>query len=380
MPALLTKRSAVYSPLGVDIGLTGARAVQLKRLDGRWTVHYAAHWPLSATEPNSSAADSIGRRLKRALSNQEFAGRSVVLGLSQPDVEVNALELPPAQSGADYSQLASAARWEIQRLSRFEDESIQTDLWWLPSGKGSHPTAMGVAVPTEMVQGLWQACRRARARCLRVDVSACALPRAGLAIRPSHPQEVWGLLDVGARGTRLVLCVGEVSVLARTLGDGGASWTAKLAQALQVSEPSAEQHKRDHGIASLRPAKPSEQVRGSGLGQPTRNSQLADMIFTALRPDLDRIGQEITRSYEYLMQCYPGNKAGSLLLSGAGAALVGLDNYLSERLGIDVSLPDSFLNDPQSRLQVGDLCRGGRQSLSAFMAAIGLAIDPEAKP
>lgn len=380
MLTLLKKRSSLYSPLGLDIGHTGARAVQLKRVDGCWTVHYAAVWPLGQIDRDSPATSWLSERLSRAFSNQEFIGRSVKLGLSQPDVEVNALELPPQQPGTEHSQLASAARWEIQRVSRFEDESIQTDLWWLPKGKGSHPTAMGVAVPTETVQGLWQACRRARAQCLGVDVLACALPRAGLAIRPLQPEEVWGLLDVGARGTRLVLCVGEVAVLARTLGDGGAAWTQKLASALQVSEPSAEQHKRDHGIASLRQAKPPKTAPPPRVGHRAPSSHLADLIFTALRQDLDRIGQEITRSYEYVLQCYPGHTAACLVLSGAGAALVGLDTYLTERLGIDVILPDGCVNDPGSRLKTGDTRIGRREPLSAFMGAIGLAIQPGDTP
>lgn len=380
MPALFKKRSAVYSPLGLDLGQTGARAVQLKQSDGCWTVHYAASWPFRQADRDGLAFDALSDRLGRARSNQEFIGRSVVLGLSQPDVEINALELPAQQPGTEKSQLASAARWEIERLTRFDDQAIQTDLWWLPAGKGSHPTAMGVAVPTQTMQGIWQTCRRAGAHCQSVDVAACFLSRAGLAVRPAQPQEVWGLLDVGARGTRLVLCIGEVAVLARTLGDGSCAWTQKLAATLQVSETSAEQHKRDHGIASLRPSKPPGQSPPLQASCPSHSSQLADMVFTALRQDLDRISQEITRSYEYVLQCYPGHAAGCLLLTGAGAALIGLDTYLSDRLGIDAILPDHRLNDPHSRLLVGDTFIGRREPLSAFMGAIGLAIQPGGTP
>ncbi|MFQ5489715.1 MAG: pilus assembly protein PilM [Phycisphaerae bacterium] len=437
MLGVLKKRSAVYSPVGLDIGLTGTRTVQLYRSDEGWTLEYAAVWPPSASEPGGANSDALGDRLKRALGNQEFVGRSVVLGLSQPDVELNALELPPQQPGTDGSQLASAARWEIQRLSRFDQEAIQTDLWWLPSGKGAHPTAMGVAVPTPIVQGLWETCRGAGARCLCMDVSVCALARAGAAVRPTQPGEVWGLLDVGARGTRLVLCVGDVAVLARTLGKGGQGWTQTLAEALQVSEPSAEQHKQDHGIDSLRqqgnkatrqqgdkartqpdrarpehegtidssrPAKlpgPSPQslddrggaqsgsvgrAQSGSVGRAQSGSvlphsgQLADMVFTALRPDLDRISQEIARSYEYVLQCYPQNQAGGLVLSGAGAAMRGLDNYLTDRLGIDVRVPDRCLDQSGSRLRIGTRAMGRREPLSTYMAAIGLAIEPGAKP
>jgi cell division ATPase FtsA len=105
-----------------------------------------------------------------------------------------------------------------------------------------------VAAPRETVGRIWELCREVGGDCQRIDSAACALARAGALLRPPNSEEVWGLLDVGARAVRLILCVDNVPVLARSLNGGGEGWTQVIADKLKVSTESAELHKCDHGI------------------------------------------------------------------------------------------------------------------------------------
>ena len=378
MPVSLVLRRKTVSPIGLDIGQTTVRAVQLTRSDRTYTLITATAWQTSGMDAPADRWGPLQERIRRALHHQDFIGRALVAGLSQPDVDLHALELPrPAGETAPDRQIDSAARWEIERLSRFEDQATQTAHWWLPPGRGTRTTAIGAAVEQATVKGLWEACRRAGADCRRVDAAACALSRAGALLRPPGRDEVWGVLDLGARATRLVLCVDDIPVLARSAVGGGQAWTKKIATSLQVSSESAERHKCDHGIC---PA--GGRSSNTGGLRPVDDAEaplkeLAGMIFAALRPELDHIAGEIERSYEYVLQSYPDRKAGDLILAGGGAALRRLNTYLADRLGIRVGTVDDYLGTGESRLTVDPSLGRLRDSIGAYLGAIGLALQPE---
>jgi Tfp pilus assembly PilM family ATPase len=380
MPLTLIPPRKVLSPIGLDVGPTAARVVQLGRWDGAWNLVGAATWSLTRDSSPGKGLSLLQNRVRRALRHQEFAGRVFVGGLSQPDLELHALELPHPGDGPPDGQIESAARWEIERLSGLEGQSVQTAHWWLPVGRGSRTTAIGVAVPETTVRQLWDACTRAGAVCRRIDATACALARAGAVLRPPGPEEVWAVLDIGARAVRLTICIDRIPVLARSLEGGGDAWTHQIAAALQIGTEAAELHKCDCGI---RPTG----VRGPG-GSGTRAvddrepawSELAGLIFAALRPDLDRISAEVERSYEYVLQCYPGRAAADLILAGGGAALKKLENYLANRLGISVRCADAYLEDSGSALRIDPTLGRMRQPISTYLGAVGLAISPEDIP
>ncbi|MCH7812806.1 MAG: pilus assembly protein PilM [Planctomycetes bacterium] len=382
MRTLTATRRTTTSPIGLDIGATGARAVQLLRSGRNWTVVSAVQWPLRRSDDRDDALAGLQERFGRALREDLFVGRAVVVGLSQPDVELHALELPDATgSQGDPTQIESAARWEIERLCRFEEGATQTAHWRLPRGRGTQSTALGVAVQKDTVQSIWNLCRRAGADCQRIDATACALSRAGTLLRPPNQDEVWGVLDVGARAVRLILCVDQVPVVARSLDGGGVRWTQKIVEALGVGTESAELHKCDHGLRPVvRDASPASVPGPAAATDRGPLAELAGMISKALRSELDRLIGEVERSYEYVLQCYSGRQAADLILTGGGAALKNLDVYLGDRLGIPVRIADAYLEEEGTKLTGGPEAGGRRQSLAPYLGAIGLAIDPEGEP
>ena len=381
-------RRRMVTPVGVDVGLTGVRAAQLRLINGEWSLIRAVHWRLRRAEDQQQGVSTIQERLRKALRQNDFSGRALVFGLSQPDVELHALELPERGDKGGAAQIQAAARWEIERLGRFDEGTTETAIWRLPPGRGTRTTAMGVAAPKQVIGEIWNLCRSVGGDCRRIDAAACALSRAGVLLRPPNSEEVWGILDVGARAVRLILCVDEVPVLARALDGGGQGWTEIIAETLKVSTDSAELHKCDHGIrppvsAGGSKAGPEGTEPGDAKQQAGPLGAVAEMIFSALGAELDRIAGEIERSYEYVLQCYPGRRAADLILAGGGAALKNLAACLAGRLGIGVALADAYFDKarvsdttgPTLARPVHGLC--GREPLAAYLGAIGLAVGVE---
>lgn len=389
--ALAISKRRTVTPVGVDVGLTGVRAAQLRQLNGKWALTRAVRWYLRRGEEQQQGLAGIQDRFRRALRQNDFSGRALVVGLSQPDVELHPLELPEQGDGLDAGQIEAAAKWEIERLGRFQEGTIEATHWRLPPARGTQTTALGVAATSQIMCQIWDLCRTIGGDCRCIDAAVCALSRAGILLRPPKADEVWGILDVGARAVRLLLCVDEVPVLARSIEGGGRGWTETIAQTLKVSTDSAELHKCDHGIRP--PGFEGCSSVGSEVTVPRQAAPhggplaaVGEMIFSALSTEIDRITAEIERSYEYVLQCYPGRHAADLILTGAGADLKNLDACLADRLGIKVARADAFLDAPGTLLTVSPTLSGsgpaacGRESLAAYLCAIGLALGLDGEP
>lgn len=401
---LKTKRGA--SRIGLDIGATAVRAVQLGFDGRRWTVRHKAEAPrrrareAESTLPKkgleTSAAvpfgdsSSLAAEIELCLSQAPFRGKRVAVGLSAPDIELLTLDLPPRgeQSLADFEQIA---RIEVQRLATRNQGPLEIACWSLPKGTGRSPSAIGVAAPGDLVRDMADVCHQAGADCETIDASACALVRAALVMIGPREGQLWGVLDLGERQARLAVCLGDTPVLVRSLGDGGRGWTRRLAEELKISEDAAEVHKCDVGI------EPSTRgVRRTGATEPqliahsdgAARKELGAILFGALRGSLARLVTEIERSYSYVLSCYPAAKPLDLLVTGGGASMRGLVGFLGESLGIGVRSMCEGGPAQECRLSFGHRAGGGKEntvsgsglvdgstSYDRFSTAIGLALE-----
>ena len=275
-----------YSPIGMDIGRRGVRLVQLARHPHRAGDRLGEWWsavdglkafcwdwscaegpgapggedggPAAAALRSPEACRELGARIKRFLSQNEFHGREVIVGLSSPEIEVHALELPVRGDGESDEHLRQAAHWEIERLTSLPQGELESDFWVLPTSRGTRvpssrqagkpvphekpvahekpvprpqeqpgqPTAIGVATEKRTVSGVWTTCEAAGVACRRLDTGLCALSRFGSWLRglpraEGEPdgagdaeavREIWGLLDLGHSQVRLIICSGDVQV------------------------------------------------------------------------------------------------------------------------------------------------------------------------
>lgn len=363
MAVTLLKTRTAYSRIGLDVGYSAVRAAQLHRSGGRWSVRTLGSWKPPRGSGDIPGNPELVARAADWLRRLEFRGRIAVAGLSPPDVELHAMELPRNVEKSDGDPLRQAARWETERLMGFKEGEAETAYWSLPESRNMASNAIGVAAARSRLDLVLLLCRRAGLDCEQIDATSCAMARFASLLRPAAKEDdVWGVLDLGARLSRLILCVSDTPVLARVFEYGGISWTAKLSESLSVGAEAAEQHKCDQGIAKVR--------RESG----ETSGALGEMIYNILRTDIDAIVAEIERSYRYVLQGYMGRRPGPLYLTGGGAAMKGIDVVLSEKIGVEVIVPSPRHCEESGRLDVGTMRSQLREPLANFGCAIGLAV------
>lgn len=363
------------TPIGLDIGARGVRAVQLTRAgDGYVVSSAAAHEGSHAGSDDVDQAQRLTTHIQGCVQEATFRGGNAVAMLNPPAVEFHTLELPPAVLTSRDASTAQVVRWEVGRMTNEPIDDIETGHWPLPPTKVSAPNAIGLAVRRERVSQTLASCARAGLRCTGIDVGAAALARLGTILHAWNSEEVWGMLDIGYEEARLLLCVDEVPVLVRRAGSGGQAWTTRIADSLQVSVNSAEVHKREHGIALT-----SRGLRKGPQDPPA--GEVASILLGTLRGELKDLASEVKRSYEYVLGCYPSRHAADLMLVGGGATMPNLAEFLTSVLGIPVRPACDYLGNEHCRLHyaVDDSSahRAGGVRVEVLASAIGLVIGAE---
>lgn len=361
------------SPIGLDIGAGGTRAVQLTRRGPQYVVSASAAsvWPAQNSGDVAAPAGEMsgfGRHLRGLLGQMSFCGRKVIAGLNSPDVSFQALDVPRSIFSDEKTDADQVVRWEIERLMTDSGDGVETRHWCVPETRASSSTAIGVAANRDVILQTVDRCRSGGLYCVGVDANAVALSRFGAKLNKWDPEQIWGVLDVGLLESRLVLCTEDTPILVRRVGGGGGVWTERIAHTLGLSAQAAEIQKREHGIALVngeRSNHTTEAQRGS-------RERLPAILLGALRSELRKLAAEIRRSYEYVLSCYPSRHAAEFVLVGGGAALQHLPEFLSDALGIPVKRASDYLNQSHCMIQA---LPGARHEIESIASAVGLAIE-----
>lgn len=355
------------TPIGIDIGSSAIRGAQLRRIHDAFSVAFVGQLDRGITTQLPS--EPLDVSLRRLCAQGAFQGRSIIMAMNPPELEFHVIDVPQAALRGDGAD--QIIHFEIGRLSSLSADAIETRHWVLPAHPGNSANAIGISVKREAVSELLEVCKRGKLRCRCIEAGATALHRFARLLRPWAGEEIWGVLDLGSRHSRLILCNRDAPLLIRHTGDGGTIWTERVAEGLELSVAAAEIQKKNHGVAVL-----GRKDDRSDAAAGRVHDEVAVMVLSALRSELNEMAAEIKRSYEYVLNCYPGRRAADLVLVGGGALMPNLPEFLSGMLGIPVRRCGSYLGGSDCRLQFR---ARGRQQVEESATAIGLSLA-EAMP
>lgn len=340
--------------IGLDIGTTHVRAAELE-LDTRAPdrtaslIRYGeAPVPAGAVRDGEVAeAEVVGTALRELWSQTRFGSRDVVIGVGNQRVLVRELDMP----WMPLPHLRASLPFQVQELLPMPVEEALLDYYpteELTTEQGRTVRGMLVAAARDTVRANLLAVEAAGLRALMVDLNAFALLRAEA--RGAYADTTVALVDIGARVTNVVIAAKGVPQFIRTLPAGGQDATDAVAAALSVAAPEAEAVKREIGVR--------------GTPRPGLEAA-ADAVESVTRT----LVEAIRNTFVYYASNHPGAGIEIAVLSGGGAHLPGLGQYLSSASRLPVTLAD-----PLTGLRLGKAI-AGRFTGTASTAAlpIGLA-------
>lgn len=343
--------------IGLDIGSTAVRAAEIEFGSGGpasaqpGTLLHLGQVSLppgAVRDGEVQQADVVSAALRQLWVETKFATKDVVLGVGNQRVLVRDLDLPwmpPAQ-------LKPSLPFQVGDMLPMSADEALLDYYAIDEVQGPQGRmlrGMLVAAQRDTVTSNVLAVEGAGLRPVMVDLNGFALVRALARGELAHATAAF--VDVGATITTVVVAAAGVPRLVRSLPTGGQNVTNALASALGMSQPEAENLKREVGVGYA--VQPDRQAAADAI-----NAVVSSLV------------EGVRNTLVY----YQGSNAGSaidvLVLTGGGAQLPGLGQYMSS-----ASRLPATLGDPIGRLRPGKsfnrMALAGRESLLAL--PVGLA-------
>jgi type IV pilus assembly protein PilM len=328
-------------PIGLDIGSTSIRAVEVRRSKDDYSLNNFGQVPLPpGTVVGGVVHDplTVTSALKQLWATCRFGTRNVSLGVTNPQLvvrEMSVANLPPKDR-------RRALPFQVKDALPLAVEKALLDFYPLEE-PGSNPTVRGllIAMPREAVLTAVDAVQKAGLHVETVDLASFALLRAASRL----DTQVEAIVDIGADVTSVVVHADGEPLIVRTVPRGGAEITATLATRLGIPPDEAEMVKCRYGL------------HGDG------NKATAEAAADAVRP----LASELRSSFTYLASGERQKQVTRLALCGGSALMPGLAEHLQQQLGITVMYADGA-----SRLR--DTRRGRERGFDSFVPSAAVSI------
>lgn len=347
------------SVIGVDIGMSAIKVVQIKKKKGKAileTYGELALGPFAGIEVGravSLSTDKITEAVRDIIKESNVTSKSAGIAIPLSSSFITLIKLPPV----DEKKLGEIVPLEARKYIPLPISEVLLDWWVIPQEdslpasigdtKESKPTGLDVlivAIHNEALQKYSDISAGAYLNTSFFEIELFSSLRSAL-IPGIQSQAV---LDMGASTTKLFIIDRGVLKVAHTINRGSQDITLAISKSLNISIASAEDLKRTYG-----------------LNPSSDHPDLPEIIMLTL----DYIFYEANRvilNYEKKFN----KPIGKIVLSGGGALLKGLNELSSNNFQTEVVLADPFKKLETPAFLADILKEAGPE----FTVAIGLAL------
>jgi type IV pilus assembly protein PilM len=373
--------------VGLDIGTTGIRAVEVKwhSRAGAYRISKVATMDLPrGAVSNGMIVDSrvVAKALKKLWRTGHFSTRKVAFGLADSSVLTRQIELPWMQT----DDFRTALQYQVADVLPVDRTTVQLDYHLLGEDHrlddNQQPMDVNrillVAANTESITAQTDVLRKAKLEPVVADSAAFALIRAACQGILPPTGEAHAIVDLGADQMTVVVHQGGQPRFIRTITSlGGANATEAVAERLRIEPEAAELLKRETGLNGpapvVAPIAESSVFRDTTADSaPQVNARTAATV-EVLNPWATSVIGEIRNSLDYFQASDPGSIIQTLTITGRTAKL---DGFL-ERVATQIPLPVRMM-DPLLGLETPGKVRKNHAADTRLVVAAGLAMGARA--
>jgi type IV pilus assembly protein PilM len=345
--------------LGIDIGAAGIKLVEFREDKNRAKLHTYAYTERQPAEMSVNYLDNpaeVGEIVKAMVKKSKAESLRAVTGLPIAAVFSSVLSVPRMADKEQRGAIEVQARKLIS--VPLEELILDTKIITSPEDlKIKGPNALKTiqvlltAAPKALVAKYLAVFKAAGLELVSLETEAFALIRSLV----GRDKSTLVLIDIGAWRTSVLVVVGGIPYLSRSIDVGGLKLTKAAAASLGVPEEQAEAMKADfRAMGALAPG----------------------VVPPVFEPLLNQIVTEVNFSLKLFAGLENATESKSpkvvekIILTGGGSLLPNLDSYLSQKLNLRV-----FRGDPWARILYADDLRPVLDEVgSRFSVAVGLAM------
>ncbi|OGE86170.1 MAG: hypothetical protein A3J48_00750 [Candidatus Doudnabacteria bacterium RIFCSPHIGHO2_02_FULL_46_11] len=334
--------------VGLDIGTTSVKVVELSRTGGHFQLEtYGIAQIKADTEvPDGvSPLDVTITTVKELFNRTKVKSKRIVASLPTSTVFVAVIEVPKVKE----SEQQKAIEFEARKIIPIPLEDVTVSWNSLPPDQGTDSSKQSVlltAVPNHVISNYITVFKALGLSPQAIEVEATALIRSLIGQDTSTAL----VIDVGTKTSTVNLIDRGYLYFSKNINVGGETISKSVAQILNVNFVRAEQFKKSLGLSGLSDFK---------------------NIPAALRPSLDLLKTEIEQVLN--LSQGRGRSVEKMILTGGGAKLLGLDQYLTSSFNVPVTI-----GNPWARVVVPKTVEPLVHELGSGLAVcVGLAMRQE---
>jgi len=331
---------------GLDVGITAVRAVELR---GAGPLRELSRYGYAPFEGTIAVSEAEADKAKvKAVISQLLKQ----VGVSTKNVAVN---IPSNHVFTTVIDIDRMGQGELAKTIKFQADSyIPTPLaeskidWAVIGDSAKDPKKIEVllsSVPNKYIETRLNMLESIGLNVVAFEPDTMALARSLIPADNNSPQL---LLDIGSAATDLVVSVGQVPHLSRSIPIGQQAIIQAASQHLGIDQNQAHQF-----------------VFKFGLGK----DKLEGQIYTAIVPIIDSLAAEIEKSIKFFQGRYPTMKLEKVIVTGGASTLPEFPLYLANKFGTNVEIGNSWRNVNVSASRQNDAASVSNQ----FAIAAGLA-------
>jgi type IV pilus assembly protein PilM len=309
--------------VGLDIGSSGIKLVQLKENRGRYVLQKFGFKPLEPEVIVDGTVMDEGRvvsAIKELFDELNVKVKQVAVSISGHAVIIKKISLPPMPDDELEGQVKLAAEQYIP----FDINEVNIDFHVLPPTEGEagegEMSVILVAAKKDKINELTELVKGAGLLPMVMDVDAFAIENMHAINYPMAQEETTALVNVGASVMNINIVSKGTSLFTRDIPIGGNRYTESIQRELGLSYEDAEAIKKG-GRASG-----SNQTAAQGVIE-TVNAEVAS---------------EIARTIDYFKSTVTEGDVQQVLLCGGGAQVAGLVKQLRDRMQVVVAVANPF--------------------------------------
>ena len=347
------------SVLGVDIGTSAIKVVQLRREHGRVILEtYGAIslGPYAGVEigrATSLPADKIAEALKDVIREANVTTKDAAISIPYSSSLISVVRLPKTVE----KQLAQVVPIEARKYIPVPINEVMLD-WFVVSGgaKGGEGATedkievLLVAIHNDTIAKFKNIATEATLNTAFFEIEVFSAVRASL----DHGLAPVAVVDMGAATTKFYVVERGLIHESHIMNHGSQDLTLAASRSLGISVVQAEERKRKLGLIPTPPP--------PGANQTT---DLKTSFELTLSPLLAEISRTITSYEQRTSQTLSG-----LVMTGGGATLKGFKEFAQSKIQTEVRMADPFGKAQAPAFLEGILKEAGPE----FSVAVGLGL------
>lgn len=306
--------------VGLDIGSSSVKAVELRKVKSGYELLHAGIEPLASDTVVDGAimdALSVSDSIAKIFVDKKIKTKTVATSVSGHSVIVKKISLPAMTE----EEMEESIQWEAEQHIPFDIADVNLDYQVL-DGQGSSSTTdvLLVAVKKDKILNHTNVITQAGKVPLVVDIDAFAVQNAFEANYHPAPNVTIALLNIGASIMNIVVTKGGTPLFSRDVSVGGNQFTDALQKEMNLSFEEAEEVKKGKSIEGV----------------------LSENVAMMIESVSEVLLLEIQKTFDFFRATTVGEQLQRVYLSGGCAKVSGFVEMVQSRLNVPVEVLDPF--------------------------------------